>query len=478
MKTTSLIPTITRKELQEIIRDGRLRALGVIVVILALTALAFGVQQTDHAQKERSEAATRSVKQWEGQGKRNPHVAAHYGTHVFAPTSAATAIDPGVSAYLGRSVRVEAHRRNLASHSAAEDSASLQRLGDFSVATVLLLLIPLLIIALGYGLWSRERERGTLRQLLSTNVRRRDLFWGKAFALGTVIAALLIPAGLIIVGALWTLGGGDGDTLLRLGVLTVSYGVYYGIFAGLTLYASAASRSSRTALAALVGLWGLVCLIAPRIASEAAGALRPLPSQAELGRAIGASLENGLDGESPREDAIDEILRKLKADKGIADTGMMVDDTFLTGFELQAESRYEDGIFNHHVDRLNAQIQSQEYAVSWAGFLSPFIAMRALSAGLCGTDYAHHRHFTDYAEGWRQALVDRLNQTFAEKAGAEGWNYRAGKELWKAGEPFAYAAPGLAFAIDHHLVDLAALGVWFLLALWLAVRSAASVKVV
>ncbi len=478
MKPKSLIPTITRKELTEIIRDGRLRALGVIVLILAFTALAFGVQQTQRAQGERDAARESSVKQWEGQGKKNPHVAAHYGTHVFAPTSAATAIDPGVSPYLGRSVRVEAHRRNLAAHSAAEDSAALQRLGDFSVATVLLLLIPLLIIALGYGLWSRERERGTLRQLLSTNVRRQDLFWGKALALGTIIGSLLAPAAVIIIGALWSLGGGDGDTLIRLGLLALSYSIYYGIFAGLTLYASATSASSRTALAALVGVWGLFCLITPRAASEIASAAQPLPSQAELGRQIKESLENGLDGKTPSEDAIEALLKKLKADKGIADTGMLVDDTFLTGFELQAESRYEDGIFNHHVNRLNDQIQAQEYAVSWAGFLSPFIAMRALSAGLCGTDYAHHRHFTDYAEGWRQQLVDGLNQTFAEKAGAKGWDYTAGKELWQSGPPFAYRAPGASFAIQHHLIDLTALFAWLLLAIVLALRSAQKVKVV
>lgn len=460
------------------IRDGRLRALGVIVLILAMTALAFGVQQTHRAQAERDEARTRSTAQWEGQGQKNPHVAAHYGTHVFAPTSVTTAIDPGVSSYLGRSVRIEAHRRNLAAHSSAEDSAALQRLGNFSVATVLLLLIPLLIIALGYGLWSRERERGTLRQLLSTNVKRSDLFWGKAIALSTIIAALLVPAGLIIVAVLWNLGGGDSGTLMRLGLLGLSYGVYYSIFAGLTLYASAAARSSRAALAVLVGVWGVVCLIVPRAATEIASAARPLPSQAELGRSINVGLENGTDGKTPREDAIDEILRTLKADQGFADTGMMVDDTFLTGFELQAESRYEDSIFNHYVNRLNDQIQAQEDAVSWSGFLSPFIAMRSLSAGLCGTDYAHHRHFTDYAEGWRQTLVDGLNQTFAEKAGAKGWDYKAGAELWTAGPPFAYVKPGPAFAVHHHVIDLAALGTWLLLALVLALRSARRVRVV
>ena len=42
----------------------------------------------------------------------------------------------------------------------------------------------LLIIALGYGLWSRERESGTLRQLLSTAVDRRTLLHHGAYLNG------------------------------------------------------------------------------------------------------------------------------------------------------------------------------------------------------------------------------------------------------------------------------------------------------
>ena len=478
MKARSPIRFVAQKEIREIVRDGRLRLLGVLVVILALAALAFGAHQTYRAQEAREHARETAVSQWENQGEKNPHVAAHYGTHVFAPTSAATAIDPGVSAYLGRSVKIEAHRRNLAGHTAASDGAALQRLGDFSVATVLLLLIPLLIVALGYGLWSRERERGTLRQLLSTGVEPRALFWGKAIALAMVVGALLIPAALLILAALWALGGGDAGTLLRLGLLGLGYGVYFAIFGALTLFASAMARSSRGALVGLVGVWGVLCLIAPRAATEVSATLAPLPSRAELARQIDHGLAWGLDGKTERDPAIDAMVRDLMAEEGYANTGLMVDDTFLTGFELRAEARWEDAIYNHHVKALNDQIATQESRVSWAGLVSPYVAMRALSAGLCGTDFAHHRHFTDYAEGWRQALVDRLNATFAERAGALGWDYRAGSELWKNSPPFTYQPPGAGFALRTHLIDVTSLLLWLVLAFGLAVGSARRVRAV
>ena len=95
MTASDFIKVIALKEIHEIVRDGRLRLLGALVMVLACTALAFGAHQTHRAQKERAQAHERATAQWQGQGKKNPHVAAHYGTHVFAPASVATAIDPG-----------------------------------------------------------------------------------------------------------------------------------------------------------------------------------------------------------------------------------------------------------------------------------------------------------------------------------------------------------------------------------------------
>ena len=474
----SLVRWVAHKEIKEIVRDGRLRLLGGLVIILAMAALAFGAQQTTRAQEAREHARERAAKQWADQGDKNPHVAAHYGTHVFAPTSVVTAMDPGVSAYLGRSVKLEAHKRNLAAHSAAQDSASLQRMGNFSVATVLLQLVPLLIIALGHGLWSRERESGTLRQLLSTGVDRRTLFWGKSIALGAVISALLIPAGMIVVGSLWMMGAGDGSSLMRLGLLGLGYGIYFSIFGGLTLYASAAAPSSRAALVAMIGIWGLFCLVMPRAATEFAGAAQPLPSQAELARNVSQSLEKGIDGKMERDVAIEAIISDLMAEQELANTGMLVMGSQISGLELRAEARWEDMIYDHHMEALDDNINAQEQAVGLAGLLSPFVAMRTLSAGLAGTDFAHHRHFTDHAEVWRKKLVLELNKDFSENAGDEGWEYRAGPDLWKKIPPFTYESPSMLFALKTHAASATALLIWLFGAILLALRSAKRVRVV
>jgi ABC-2 type transport system permease protein len=482
-----MIKHVARKEVREIVRDGRMRLLGVIVLILSLAALAFGAQQALRAQEARANAMERAEQQWEGQGERNPHSAAHYGTHVFAPTSVVTAIDPGVSPYLGRSVEIKAHKRSLASHSEAQDSGGSKRLGSFSVASVFLLLIPLLIIALGYGLWSRERERGTLRQVLSTGVQQADLFWGKMLALCFVLLILLVPAALIIVGVLWGLGGGDEDTLVRLGLLALGYGAYFGVFAGLTLFASAIARTSRGALVAMVGLWGLFCLVTPRAATEVAGVLQPLPSQAELGRQVAQSLKTGLDGKTDKDVFIEAKVADTLEAEGVSEDALefFADDaeaqrinTYKDGLLLKFTAEWENVIFDHYIKEFDDQVAAQESVMDGVALLSPYVAMRTLSAALSGTDFAHHRHFTEYAETWRQGFVDSLNKAFADKAGTQGWSYRAGPELWKNAPAFAYQPPRPTYGLDVHALSALALLGWLLFAFVLARWAAGRVKVV
>lgn len=472
-----MLKVVLQKEIREMVRDGRLRLLGALVIILAAAALAFGAQQTWEAMEAREHASERASAQWESQGDKNPHVAAHYGTHVFAPTNVVTAIDPGVSPYLGRSIRMEAHKRNIAAHASAEEGSNLSLLGGFSVASVLLELVPLLIIALGHGLWSRERESGTLRQLLSIGIERQTLFWGKTLALGAVVGGLLVPAASSVVMSLWLMGGGDGPTFLRLFAMGIGYAVYFAIFGCLTLWASALSKSSRAALVMMVGLWGAVVLVVPRVASEVALTARPLPSEAALTRDIGVALEDGVDGKMGRDVAIESIISDLMAEQNLANTGMLVQGSEVQGVELRAEAQWEDMIHDHFIEDLEARIAGQEGLVRAFGVVSPFVAMRSLSAGFAGTDYAHHRHFGGAAEAWRKTLVTKLNEDFADNAGMDGWEYKAGEDLWKKIPPFSYEEPSIGLALRTHGLSILVLLGWLAVSIALARGAALRVRV-
>ena len=96
---------------------------------------------------------------------------------------------------MGVAVWLEAHKQNDFRYRPAQDATAVARFGELSAAAVLQLLVPLLIILLGFSAFAGERDLGTLRQLLSLGVRPRDLAAGKALGVASALGLLLVPAG-------------------------------------------------------------------------------------------------------------------------------------------------------------------------------------------------------------------------------------------------------------------------------------------
>jgi ABC-2 type transport system permease protein len=475
------VATIVRKELREIARDGRFWTVGAIVGALFLAALGFGWQKARAAEAERTAAQAVADSQWREQDDKNPHVAAHYGTYVFKPTGTLPFLDPGIDPFVGVSVKLEAHKQNALQGAGAQDGTALQRFGRLSVASVLQLLLPLLVIGVGFAAWSGERERGTLRQLASLGVAARTLLAGKAIGLVTAIGALVVPALLLGAVGVVALGGtsaGAESASGRLAWLVGCYAVYLLVYVAVTLFTSAVAPSSRFALVALMGFWVLSGLVVPRVAHDVVSRLARPPTHVEVGRQVRASMEAGLPGGPPREERVTAITEGLLERQGFKGAETLMDASLLQGIELQAEALFENEVLDHHFGRFHDAVERHERLTQWAGVVAPLVALQSVSMALAGTDYAHHRHFTEAAERHRRALVELLNREFAERGGSDAWSYKAGRELWEKAPKFVYRQPALGWVLGRQAVSLGILAGWLALAsvaAWLAV---ARIKVV
>jgi ABC-2 type transport system permease protein len=468
----SRVHEVVRKEALELLRDGRLLVVGGLAAMLVVAALVFGWRETQRTARERAAAQVAADTHWREQGDKNPHVAAHYGMWVFKPATAMAALDPGVTPHLGAALKLEAHRQNLAVAATAEDSVGLQRFGTLTPASVLQWLGPLLVAALGFALWSSERERGTLRLLRSAGVTTTVLLAGKSLALAAVVGLTLLPA---VIGGAVVVSGLSAEAeagLERLALLGGVYAIYFAAFMGITLGVSALAARSRDALLALVAIWGVVALVVPRVASEIAPLTVQVPSHQQFADAVAESLEKGLPGHGGREARIEALTQGLMGDQGFSDAHFLMDEALLTGIELRAEAAYEDEVFQHHVGALMDALAAEERAIQAMSWLSPVLAVRSLSMALSGTDFEHHRHFTVEADGYRRALVDMLDKNFAENAGTAGWDYVAGKALWDAAPRFSYSLPSAGHALGTQGHALAALAAWLLMGISLAVVAA------
>ena len=193
-----VVRAVAAKEWLELFRDRRLVWLCAFVVALMLAALAFGYVENARILRERDAAAQADRELWVGQSAKNPHAAAHFGQYAFKPSSPLALADPGVDAFVGSAVWLEAHKQNETQFKQARDGGVGARLGSLSLAFILQTIAPLIVILMGFASFSGERESGTLKQLLSVGARPRDILAGKALALIGAIFALLAPA---LVGA-------------------------------------------------------------------------------------------------------------------------------------------------------------------------------------------------------------------------------------------------------------------------------------
>src|SRR5688500_13195730 len=170
-----MIARIARKEMTEMLRDGRFRWTAVVIGILLVGALTTGVNQYRRTAAERDAAARGARAHWLTQAPKNAHSAAHYGVYAFKPAMPLSFVDQGVDRYVGVFAWLEAHKQNDFKYRPAQDATALERFGAWTAASVLQLLVPLLIIMLAFPAVAGEREQGTLRQLLSLGLRPREL---------------------------------------------------------------------------------------------------------------------------------------------------------------------------------------------------------------------------------------------------------------------------------------------------------------
>jgi len=183
------LAAVARAELRlHLRRRGYWLLFGLFAALVLCAAALNGVrQQRERARQTDLQALVRA--QWEGQPERHPHRVAHYGTFAFKPPGPLAAFDPGVDSYAGRSLYLEAHRQNAANFAEAGELSSAFRLGELSLAFVLQLVLPLVVIALGHRAVAADAESGRLRLLLAQGLAPRPLLFGKLAGL----AAALVP---------------------------------------------------------------------------------------------------------------------------------------------------------------------------------------------------------------------------------------------------------------------------------------------
>jgi ABC-2 type transport system permease protein len=464
-----MVRSIAHKEFISTLRDRRFLVLSLLVLALLLAATLVGRRGYAALQAERAVAQETVNKQFHQQPGRHPHRVAHYGTFAFRPRAALSFLDNGLDSFTGAVVYLEAHQQNSVNFSPAQQAGSLIRFGELTVAFVLQTLVPLLLIFLCFGAFTEEREAGTLRLLLSQGVTLRQVAWGKIAGYGWAATLVVGPALGLASGLLLSneATGSGPDRWARLALFGLGYAGYFFVIIVGAVVVSARQAQSRAALVTLLGCWMLGCLILPKATANLGAGLFPAISKAQLDAAVHEETQHGINGHDPQDKRAAALKATLFKKYGVTEEKDL--PVSVAGVTMAEGEAYSSRVYQQHFADLTRTYERQNALATWASLLNPYQAIRSLSMGLAGSDFAHYVHFQQVAEAYRYQLVQHLNGLQA-RMGYGDKERRLDAATWQAIPVFAYQAPPLGWALGYLALPALALLGWALGLSWLGMR--------
>lgn len=152
-------------------------------------------------------------------------------------------------------------------------SPAVRAAGRFDLAFVIVFLLPLVLLAAAYDLWSGERERGIAAMVLSQPVAIGPLIAVKALTRGVVV---LFPATAIILAVAAWAGALEPFGLAALALAVILYGAFW---LAIAVVINLVTRRSTEAAIAAGAIWLLVVVMAPSLTLTAVDLVAPAPSE-------------------------------------------------------------------------------------------------------------------------------------------------------------------------------------------------------
>ncbi|MCP1471233.1 ABC-2 type transport system permease protein [Sphingobium sp. OAS761] len=463
----SAVSLIARDELR-LMRRNRVAVIAfALLVLLTLAAALISWSHQRSIAETRARFQAQASEAFEAQPDRHPHRMVHYGNFIFRPLGPLAAFDPGVDAFTGNSMFLEGHRQNSANFGDVRQSSLLVRFGQLTPAFVLQVIAPLLLIFLGYGAVARERERGTLRQMLAQGVSARALILGKLLALALVAALVGQPAMI----AFLLIAGQPGALAGPMLVIALGYAAYLALWAIITILVSALVRRGRDALLALLALWAVLVILVPRVAPDVASQAHALPTRLETDIAIAHDLHKLGDSHNPNDPFFTAFKERTLRQYGVT----RIEDLPVNykGLLAVEGEKLTSRLFDDYANRSFAVQRAQSGLNDGFGVVSPAIALRRLSMAAAGTDLEGHRRFLTQAEAYRYDMVQRLNRLQADAvsyandtasdAGADQ-RKRISAGHWHEIPPFRFKSADAADLVKASVPGLGLLLGWLILA--------------
>ncbi|OQP59022.1 DUF3526 domain-containing protein [Niastella populi] len=453
---------IAMQEITVVYRSRVILLMAGIILLLVLTAAWGGYRNYQTAKHIRDEAKASKRAQWLQQDPKHPHVAAHFGTFAYKPKTWFSMFDDGLDNYAGAYAYLEPHRQNDFVFKPAEGHGAGIRFGQLSVALVLQLLVPLLVIFMGFSTVTREREQGTLKLLFSYGITLPAIAAGKVIGQYAALMLLLLPV-LTLTGAFFVAmtPGAGSDQALRAWLLLAVYAGYFLLFTLLTVFVSAMAGTGGNSLLILLTVWIVACIIMPKAAANIASDRYPLPAQYSFREGIQRDITQGIDGHNTSNERAQQMEKKLLQQYKVKTVRELPFN--FEGYIMQAGETYSSMVYDKHFHQLQHTLLQQDRFCRLAAIINPYAAVQGLSMGLAATDLNTHIDFQQKTETYRRQFVQKMNEDMMHHSKLGDWDYKASQALYASVPDFQYQLLPLKRVLVFYRMELFSLAALLLL---------------
>lgn len=445
------------KEWRVCLRDGRAVLLLLALGGLFLAAACMTGWEQSNYRRAAAQAAEAEYARWLGQPEKFAHSAAHYGMWALKAPSPLAAADPGISAFVGSAVWLEAHLQNELLYRPAQDAGVSERFGTLSPAVVIAVFAPLLLLLMGFGVVAREREQGVWTLAMVQGQSVRAVLVAKTLVMALLAFVALLPGLIAIVGFAVT-GGGDFEWWLRFMLWVFAAAIYLLVVAAMVVALSAAASHSARVLGIGLAVWVLAMVLVPRLANGWAASVAPLQTQQTFSRELKRTLAEPNAAGTRR---LEALQQRLLAENNVTEAGKL--PVNLLGPRIQISEEHGNEIFDRHWQRLFDDIDRQRRLARWLGALSPATSFRSVSQTLAGSDFTQHRAFVTQAETHRRLMQRLMNEEIERHPDVDGQRHLSGATLWRSVPAFEFRPPGVVALWPWWLQPLLMLGGWLLI---------------
>jgi len=459
------VKRVAKQEWRNAFRTKTAYLSALLLGITLLSALFISWQNAKTLNEERRKYQEIVQTNWLEQPDRHPHRSSHYGYLAFRPKSPLSFFDSGVDSFAGTSIFLEAHKQNTVNFSEARHSNGLLRFGEFNLALILQILLPLLIFFLGFSAISGDRESGILRLMLSQGVAWREILIGKTLGILAIIFVLLTPL-LLISMALWLVLNNfqiASDAWLRLVFLLFGYAAYFVVCAAIAVAVSSLTQTSRNSLITLIVIWIAFFIVVPRATQNFGANLYPTPSKSQFDRLLEDDLAKEGDSHNPNDPKFAELKREVLAKYNVNDVKDLPFN--YGGFVMSQAEGISSAIFRKHYGELLEKFKSQNRAAEIVGLLNPYLAIRHFSMAAAGSDFTAYENFGWQAEEFRFNMIQKLNDFHTEKIKAENdRGQKLSREIWQEFPKFEYREPTVFESLTKQILAVFSVIFWLIVA--------------